>query len=192
FGPLWTWISSICAPWGGASASRYAGPFTARTAAPLLVVGNQYDPVTPYAGARKTADRLPNARLLTVHGWGHTSLFLSQCADAAVGHYLIDGVLPAVGMVCEQDSVPFVQPQPAQAAASMMSPRGRVNGALVPAIMASAPENIGLNKPAAVSEEAWSSMAIKTLPFVWLKIQVNRKAAHSGFRRKMNCSAPPI
>ena len=30
-------------------------------------------------------DRLmPRSSLLTLHGWGHTSLFLSQCADAAL------------------------------------------------------------------------------------------------------------
>jgi hypothetical protein len=42
-----------------------------------------------------------------VHGWGHTSLFLSQCADAAVTRYLVDGTTPAPGTVCEQDQVPF-------------------------------------------------------------------------------------
>ena len=50
---------------------------------------------------------LPNSRLLTVHGWGHTSLFLSQCADAAVARYLLETVTPAPGTVCEQDVVPF-------------------------------------------------------------------------------------
>jgi len=136
FGPLWTWISSVCVPWGGPGASRYAGPFTVQTANPVLVVGNLYDPVTRYAGAQALARRLPNARLLTVHGWGHTSLFLSQCADVAVSRYLITGMLPTAGTVCEQDSVPFAQPQVAQATTgTMLSPRGRVNGALVPDVV---------------------------------------------------------
>ncbi len=76
----------------------------------MLVVGNQFDPATRYEGAVTVAGLLPNSRLLTVHGWGHTSLFLSQCADGAVSEYLLDLALPAPGTVCEQDLVPFTAP----------------------------------------------------------------------------------
>jgi hypothetical protein len=41
---------------------------------------------------------------------GHTSLFLSQCADAVQTRYLVGLSLPAVGTVCEQDHVPFTGP----------------------------------------------------------------------------------
>jgi pimeloyl-ACP methyl ester carboxylesterase len=129
FGPLWTWITSVCVPWRGPSAGRYAGPFTSRTANPVLVIGNIYDPATRYQGAVTVSQLLPNSRLLTLHGWGHTSLFLSQCIDAAVSRYLVDGITPAAGTVCEQDVVPFTQPS---AAAAASSPRARVNGVLVP------------------------------------------------------------
>jgi pimeloyl-ACP methyl ester carboxylesterase len=107
FGPLWTWVSSICADWPGADSDRYLGPFTHRTAEPVLVVGNLWDPATPYQGAVKAASLLPNSRLLTVHGWGHTSLFLSACADRAIGRYLLTTNTPASGTVCNQDAVPF-------------------------------------------------------------------------------------
>ena len=50
---------------------------------------------------------LPNSALLTVHGWGHTSLFISHCADAVIARYLIGVATPAPGTVCEQDHVPF-------------------------------------------------------------------------------------
>jgi pimeloyl-ACP methyl ester carboxylesterase len=110
FGPLWTWVSSICAEWYTGDSDRYTGPFTARTANPVLVVGNQFDPATRYEGAVRVASLLPNSRLLTVHGWGHTSLFLSGCADGAVNAYLLTGALPPVGTVCEQDVVPFAGP----------------------------------------------------------------------------------
>ena len=53
---------------------------------------------------------LPNSSLLTVEGWGHTSLFLSACADAAVSDYLLTGVPPADGTVCTQDFTPFGAP----------------------------------------------------------------------------------
>lgn len=75
----------------------------------MLVVGNTYDPATRYEGA-VVADRLlPRSRLLTVHGWGNTSLFLSQCADQAVSAYLLSVSIPAPGTVCEQDVVPFAE-----------------------------------------------------------------------------------
>jgi hypothetical protein len=107
FGPLWTWITSICAKWTGADADRYTGPFNRATASPVLVVGNLFDPATRYEGAVTAHDLLPNSALLTVHGWGHTSLFLSACADNVIARYLVDVVTPAPGTVCEQDHVPF-------------------------------------------------------------------------------------
>jgi pimeloyl-ACP methyl ester carboxylesterase len=110
FGRIWTWVSSICAAWPNGDADRYMGPFTNRTANPVLVIGNQFDPATRYQGAVAAASLLPNSRLLTVHGWGHTSLFLSQCADAVATRYLVNVALPPAGTVCEQDHVPFSGP----------------------------------------------------------------------------------
>jgi hypothetical protein len=46
-----------------------------------------------------------------------------------VSRYLVEGITPAAGTVCEQDVVPFTQPSAAVAASS---PRARVNGVLVP------------------------------------------------------------
>jgi pimeloyl-ACP methyl ester carboxylesterase len=121
FGRLWTWVSSPCAVWHGFDADRYMGPFTATTASPVLVVGNLFDPATPYGGAQKVAGLLPNSRLLTVAGWGHTSGGLSACADEATARYLIDGALPAPGTVCAQDVTPFTEGPAAMNAASPAS-----------------------------------------------------------------------
>jgi pimeloyl-ACP methyl ester carboxylesterase len=110
FGRLWTWASSICAAWPNSDADRYMGPWTHTTANPVLVIGNLFDPATRYQGAVIASNLLPNSRLLTVHGWGHTSLFLSSCADAVQTRYLVDLALPSVGTVCEQDHVPFTGP----------------------------------------------------------------------------------
>ena len=107
FGPIWTWASSICAEWPAGDDDRYLGPFTASTTKPVLVVGNRFDPATRYEGAQTVAGLLPNSRLLTVAGWGHTSLFISRCADEAVSRYLLTSVPPAAGTVCQPDSVPF-------------------------------------------------------------------------------------
>jgi pimeloyl-ACP methyl ester carboxylesterase len=107
FGRIWTWASSICAEWPGSDNDRYAGPFTRSTANPMLVIGNNFDPATRYQGAVTVSELLPKSRLLTVHGWGHTSIFVSACADAAVTAYIVNLALPAKGTVCEQDAVPF-------------------------------------------------------------------------------------
>jgi hypothetical protein len=86
------------------------GPFNGATANPVLVIGNLFDPATRYQGAVIASTLLPNSRLLTVHGWGHTSLFLSQCADVVQTRYLVSLSLPAIGTVCDQDHVPFSGP----------------------------------------------------------------------------------
>jgi pimeloyl-ACP methyl ester carboxylesterase len=122
FGRAWTWISSICAVWPGVDEDRYTGPWNARTANPVLVVGNYFDPATRYEGAQTVAQLLPNSRLLSYAGWGHAIyLFGSSCVDAAVNAYLIDGTLPAEGTVCQPEIVPFppVAPDPAAAGAEM-------------------------------------------------------------------------
>lgn len=117
FGPYWTWFSSRCAEWPFADEDRFTGPFDARTANPVLVVGNLFDPATRYEAAVALARQLPAARLLTVHGWGHSShgwgptpRGISRCADELAARYLVDLSLPPHGTVCEQDVVPFAGP----------------------------------------------------------------------------------
>jgi TAP-like protein len=117
FGPYWTWFSSRCAEWPFEDEDRYLGPFDARTAHPVLVVGNLFDPATRYEAAVALASQLPGSALLTVHAWGHsthgwgpTPRGISRCADEVAARYLVDLALPAPGTVCEQDSVPFAGP----------------------------------------------------------------------------------
>jgi pimeloyl-ACP methyl ester carboxylesterase len=107
FGRPWTWVSSICAEWPGRDEDRYTGPFNRVTANPVLVVGNRFDPATRYEGALTVHSLLPRSALLTVEGWGHTSLFLSACADQTIARYLIAVAPPGPGATCRQDVVPF-------------------------------------------------------------------------------------
>jgi pimeloyl-ACP methyl ester carboxylesterase len=108
FGRIWTWASAICAEWPGADDDRYVGPFDTATANPVLVVGAKWDPATRYEGAVIAHNLLPNSALLTVDSWGHTSLFASACADAAIAAYLISQTTPAPGATCSQDLVPWL------------------------------------------------------------------------------------
>jgi pimeloyl-ACP methyl ester carboxylesterase len=131
FGRPWTWVSSICQPWPGWDDDHFDGPWTHTTANPVLVVGNRFDPATPYHGA-VTVDRLlPNSRLLTLAGWGHTSLFASACIDAHVSTYLLTSRVPPKGTVCQPDVVPFAQPAAAQAAQA----GGASKTALIPPLL---------------------------------------------------------
>ena len=61
---------------------------------------------------------MPNSALLTVNGWGHTALFMSHCADAAIERYLIDIATPPPGTTCDQDVAPFTTPAAASAPAA--------------------------------------------------------------------------
>lgn len=107
FGSWWTWAASICQPWEGPVAQAYLGPFDRQTANPVLVVGNRFDPATRYESAVLVSDLLPNSRLVTLEGWGHTSLFLSACVDDVVSQYFLTGAPPPEGTVCTQDFGPF-------------------------------------------------------------------------------------
>ena len=128
FAPLWTWLSSVCATWGGPTPSRFAGPFTATTANPLLVIGNTFDPATPYHGAVAVANLLPNSALLTMSGWGHTTIALSQCVVGVTANYLLNLVTPPPGTVRPQDFLPFAPPPPG--ASTVSSPAAALRRAL--------------------------------------------------------------
>jgi hypothetical protein len=95
----------------------------------VLVVGNLFDPATPYHGA-VTVDRLlPRSRLLTLAGWGHTSLFASTCVDNYVTTYLLTSRVPPEGTVCQPDVVPFAG---AAAAAKTRAAASSSKAALIP------------------------------------------------------------
>ena len=107
-GPFWTWDYEPCSTWPVRSAHRNGGPFNRRTANPVLVVGNTFDPATPLRGAVAMARQLARARLLTLDGYGHTALLNpSACVDRYESRYFINGTLPPIGSRCRQDRNPF-------------------------------------------------------------------------------------
>ena len=110
FGRIWNWAWSACRSWPAtAGQDRHLGPWTARTAAPVLVVGNHFDPATRYQGAVAAARLLPNSRLLSYAGWGHGAYFIAgnACVDTRVTDYLLTGRVPAAGTVCRPVGSPF-------------------------------------------------------------------------------------
>jgi|GEM_PF-207024 alpha/beta hydrolase fold. len=70
-------------------------------AAPILVVGNAGDPVTPIEDAEALTKALDSAVLLRWEGAGHTVVGRGvKCIDDAVTAYLVDLTVPAAGTSC--------------------------------------------------------------------------------------------
>lgn len=110
-GPVVSWADEPCAGWRGTAAAPYFGPWNRRTAHPILLIGNTFDPSTPYEGSVAMARLLGRARLLTVDGFGHTTLLNpSDCANRHESAYLIEGKLPPKGTICRQNEAPFDSP----------------------------------------------------------------------------------
>ncbi|GAA2723638.1 alpha/beta hydrolase [Cellulomonas aerilata] len=119
FGRLWNWRTSECAIWPAeARLDRYAGPWDAWTANPVLIVGNRFDPATGYHGAVAASQLLPNSSLVTYAGWGHGGFLAADddCVDEAVATYLLTSATPAGDLTCEPVGSPFdpVEAGPAQ------------------------------------------------------------------------------
>ncbi|MGK4581980.1 alpha/beta hydrolase [Kitasatospora sp. HPMI-4] len=107
-GSYFAWAAEPCATWPARDRDRYDGPWNRPTANPVLVLANTGDPAWPYQGSQAMSRTLARARLLTVDGYGHTVMANpSACAAAHEVRYLVDGVLPPSGTVCEPDHRPF-------------------------------------------------------------------------------------
>ncbi|MEV8372909.1 alpha/beta hydrolase [Kribbella sp. NPDC056861] len=107
FGRLRAWLSLPCEFLPIRDADAFKGPWPNQVKPPVLVIGTRYDPATPYQATRPYSDLFPDARMLTVEGFGHTALFKSSCADARITTYLTTLKAPADGTSCQQDYKPF-------------------------------------------------------------------------------------
>lgn len=104
FGSLWTWASSTCGGWPGTTmADAFLGPFGGKTAKPVLVIGNRYDPATPIQGAERVARLFTNSRLLRTLEWGHGALE-NACVRKAFADYYVRDTVPAPGSVCRANA----------------------------------------------------------------------------------------
>ncbi len=155
FGRSWAWIDAPCATqtWTVSDEDAYPGPFTHRTSAPVLVVGNYWDPATRYEGAVATSQLLPSSRLLSSDSWGHTAMGTSTCVDDAITAYLGSGSLPAQDTVCTGDYQPFTTPReelPPDDAADDAGADPVVDPLIEPEIVPTAPDE--LREPAASAQ----------------------------------------
>lgn len=94
--------------WPFRGAERFNGSFKTNTSFPLLLVGNDYDPVTPGKHADSTSKDFEGSVSVRRGGFGHCSYSQpSKCFDKILYDYFVDGELPAKGTHCEVDSSPF-------------------------------------------------------------------------------------
>jgi pimeloyl-ACP methyl ester carboxylesterase len=107
FGRMRAWVGLTCEFLPIRDRDAYLGPWENKVKSPVLVIGTRHDPATPYQATRPYAELYPDARLLTVEGWGHTTLGKSACADARITEYLTELKAPADGSTCQQDRKPF-------------------------------------------------------------------------------------
>jgi hypothetical protein len=107
FGRLWTWLSGPCATWPASKDDAFFGPWRTTTAAPLMIIGNFHDPATPISGARIANTLFEGSHLLSLNTWGHGALGESACVTTRMQRYLIHGVLPPSGAVCQPDKQLF-------------------------------------------------------------------------------------
>lgn len=107
-GDVWASIRVPCTAWRARPAWRYNGTFEARTAHPILWVGNSVDNVTPVRNAHRMARGFEGSVVLQQDGEGHcSSAGVSFCTARALRAYFQTGVLPEKGTVCAVDRVPF-------------------------------------------------------------------------------------
>ncbi|KAM5537020.1 hypothetical protein V8D89_009349, partial [Ganoderma adspersum] len=106
FASQWPSPVYICSLGPERAVERYEGPFNKTLANPILVIGNTYDPITPFSGAQALANELgDSAKLVRMNGFGLTSTAgTSACIDSVLLAYTVNGMLPRDGnTVCEVD-----------------------------------------------------------------------------------------
>lgn len=91
--------SIACALWPFQGAA--AAPVSAPDAPPIVVVGTQNDPATPFAWAKSLARQLRSGVLISAPGAQHTSFGSgNRCVDDAVVRYLVDLTAPEQTLAC--------------------------------------------------------------------------------------------
>ncbi|WP_326826425.1 alpha/beta hydrolase [Streptosporangium sp. NBC_01756] len=99
FGSSVMWSSLPCTYWPvkGTSKQKIDAP----GAAPIVVVGTERDPATPYEWSKALAEQLSSGVLVGFDGDGHTAYLTgSSCVDRLVDDYLIKLAVPEDGAHC--------------------------------------------------------------------------------------------
>ena len=73
----------------------YRGDLDNKLKNPVLLIAEPYDPATPLRNGRRLLEEMgDNARLIAHHGYGHSSADASNCTDAIVKKFILEGIIP--------------------------------------------------------------------------------------------------
>lgn len=102
FGAALAWGNLPCYYWPAPAVDK-PKEITAEGAPPILVIGTEFDPATPYEWSVKLADQLSSGVLVSWRdGDGHTAYFSgSKCIDRAVDNFLLKDEVPEDGLACD-------------------------------------------------------------------------------------------
>ena len=102
FGRIQPPLPSECSGWRGTMRSNLL--VGAEPATPILVIGNEDDPVTPIEDTEYLAEMLVGSRLVTVDAARHGAYAMGNaCVDEVVEDYLARGLAPRDGLGCPAD-----------------------------------------------------------------------------------------
>ncbi|QRV92028.1 Abhydrolase domain-containing protein [Ceratobasidium sp. AG-Ba] len=112
FGPAFEIGGFYCHRWPVRAVERYTGPWNKKLANPILVIGNEADPVTPYRSAKSVADALGDSAILVEQDdYGHASLAMhSDCTFKILSSYFLEGQLPSTDQFCGTNQQLFPGP----------------------------------------------------------------------------------
>ena len=101
FGAALAWGNLPCYYWPVPAVDE-PRVITAPGTPPIVVVGTEYDPATPYQWSVDLAAQLEAGVLVSwTGGDGHTAYYQgSKCVDDAVDDFLVDGTVPENGLEC--------------------------------------------------------------------------------------------
>ncbi|QRW06103.1 hypothetical protein RhiLY_05102 [Ceratobasidium sp. AG-Ba] len=105
-----TWFSfHFCHRWPVRAVERYTGPFNKNLSSPVLVIGIEAHPATPFVSAKKVADAFGNSAVLVEQDdYGPPSFAMySDCTTATLGNYFRNGTLPPSGQFCATNQALF-------------------------------------------------------------------------------------
>ncbi|KAF7550097.1 hypothetical protein G7Z17_g5934 [Cylindrodendrum hubeiense] len=119
FGPYWSGIRFGCSSWRFRANWRFRGPFSTPAAdkagiadapaAPLLLMSNRLDPVTPLSAARAMAAGHPGSGLVIQETMGHTvvGMYPSSCVNKILADYFELGTVPSKVTYCQPRCKPW-------------------------------------------------------------------------------------
>ncbi|KAG9092827.1 hypothetical protein FS749_015411 [Ceratobasidium sp. UAMH 11750] len=112
FGPSWGIAGFYCHRWPVRAVERFTGPWNNKLSNPILVIGNEADPITPFRSAKAVADALGESAILVEQDdYGHASLAMhSDCTFKILENYFLNNQLPTTDQFCGTNQVLFPGP----------------------------------------------------------------------------------